>query len=142
LPAPVGPAQRRELPATLLKLEPKPISAYDDNPVFDEAGAARFVGVTADCLKKWRHRKQGLATIQTQLQFQPAANASFGITGASVTVVPGATAGNTSIVSVTPAGGFIGSVALTAAVTSSPADAQYQPTLSFGATTPVSIKSE
>jgi len=62
--APVGPAQRRELPATLLKLEPKPISAYDDNPVFDEMSAARFVGETADCLKKWRQRKQGPDYIQ------------------------------------------------------------------------------
>jgi hypothetical protein len=40
---------------------------------------------------------------------------------------------------VTPAGGFTGSVALTAAVTSSPAGAQYPPTLSFGSTTPVGI---
>jgi len=58
-PVPVGTAQRRELPATLLQLEPKPLSAYDDNPVFDEIGAAHFIGVTANCLKKWRQRKQG-----------------------------------------------------------------------------------
>lgn len=61
---PVGPAQRREIPATRLKLEPKPLSAYDDNPVFDELSAARFVGVSADCLKKWRQRKQGPDYIQ------------------------------------------------------------------------------
>jgi hypothetical protein len=52
-------AQRREVPATLLKLESRPLSAYDDNPVLDEAGAAFIVGVSADCLKKWRQRKQG-----------------------------------------------------------------------------------
>jgi hypothetical protein len=40
---------------------------------------------------------------------------------------------------VTPAGGFTGSVVLTAAVTSSPTGAQYPPTLSFGSTSPVSI---
>ena len=62
--APVGPAQRRELPASYLALEPKPISAYDDNPVFNELGAAQLVGVTADCLKKWRQRKQGPDYIQ------------------------------------------------------------------------------
>jgi hypothetical protein len=61
---PVGPAQRRELPATYLALEPKPILAYDDNPVFNEIGAAQLIGVTADCLKKWRHRKQGPDYIQ------------------------------------------------------------------------------
>ena len=60
----VGPAQSRELPARLLRLEPQPLSAYDDNPVFDEISAARFVGVSADCLKKWRQRKQGPDYIQ------------------------------------------------------------------------------
>ena len=37
---PVGPAQSGEVPPTLLQLEPQPLSAYDDNPVFNEAGAA------------------------------------------------------------------------------------------------------
>ena len=64
---------------------------------------------------------------------------SFTITGTAVTVAPGATTGNTSTVTVTPAGGFTGSVALTAAVTSSPIGAQDPPTLSFGSTSPVSI---
>ena len=62
--APVSPAQRCELPATYLTLEPRPISAYDDNPVFNEIGAARLIGVTADCLKKWRQRKEGPDYIQ------------------------------------------------------------------------------
>ncbi len=62
------------------------------------------------------------------------------ITGTGVTIsTRGATTGNTSTITVTPSGGFIGSVALTAAITSSPAGAQYPPTLSFGSTTPVSI---
>ena len=53
----------------------------------------------------------------------------------------GATTGNTSTITITPAGGFTGSVDLTAAVTTSPAGAQNLPTLSFGSTTPVVITS-
>jgi uncharacterized membrane protein len=53
------------------------------------------------------------------------------------TVTPGAA--GTSTITVTPAGGFTGSVALTAAITSSPTGAADAPTLSFGSTTPVSI---
>src|SRR5208337_2439293 len=64
---------------------------------------------------------------------------SFTITGTAVTVTPGATTGNTSTITLTPAGDFTGSVALTAAVTSSPIGAQDPPTLSFGSTSPVSI---
>ena len=61
---PVGPAQRREIPATRLKLEPRPLSAYDDNPVFDEIGAAFLLGLKPDTLKKWRQRQQGPDYIQ------------------------------------------------------------------------------
>ena len=64
---------------------------------------------------------------------------SFTVSGTAVTVSPGATKANTSAITVTPAGGFNGSVTLTAAVTSSPAGAQYPPTFSFGSTSPVSI---
>ncbi len=65
--------------------------------------------------------------------------ASFTIIGTPVSVAPGATTGNTSTITVTPAGGFTGSVTLTAAVTSSPAGAQDLPTFSFGSTSPVVI---
>jgi len=61
------------------------------------------------------------------------------ISGTAVTVAPGATTGNTSTVTVNPTRGFTGSVALTAALTSSPAGAQYLPTLSFGSTTPAAV---
>jgi hypothetical protein len=61
----------------------------------------------------------------------------FTITGTAVTVTPGPIA--ISTITVTPAGGFTGSVALTAAITSSPGGAQSLPTLSFGGTSPVSI---
>jgi len=66
-------------------------------------------------------------------------NRTFTIAGTAVSVSPGATTGNTSTVTVTPAGGFTGSVALTAAVTSSPSGSTLPPTFSFGSTTPLSI---
>jgi hypothetical protein len=65
---------------------------------------------------------------------------SVKIDATSVTISsPGATTGNTATITITPAGGFTGSVNLTAAVTSSPSGAQNPPTVSFGSTTPVSI---
>ena len=67
------------------------------------------------------------------------ANPAFAITGTAVSVAPGATTGNTSTISVGPAGGFTGSVVLTAAITSSPAGAVAPPNLSFGSTSPVNI---
>ena len=66
---------------------------------------------------------------------------TFTVTGTAAAVVAGATTGNTSTITVTPVGGFTGSVTLTASVSSSPAGAQNLPTLSFGTTTPVSITS-
>jgi hypothetical protein len=67
---------------------------------------------------------------------------SFTVTATPVTIEPGATTGNTSTITLTPADGFTGSVALTAAVTSSPNGAQNPGNLisfSFGSTSPVSI---
>ena len=65
---------------------------------------------------------------------------TFTIAATAVTISsPGATTGNTSTVTVTPANGLIGSVSLSAQVTTSPAGAQDPPTLSFGATIPVTI---
>lgn len=61
------------------------------------------------------------------------------ISGNNLTFLHGATTGNTATTTVTPTGGFQGIVALTASVTSSPAGAQYPPTLSFGPSTPVNI---
>ena len=65
----------------------------------------------------------------------------FTVGGASVSISPGATSGNTSTITITPIGGFTGNVKLTATITSSPTGAQDIPTLSFGSTTPVSITS-
>jgi subtilase family serine protease len=66
---------------------------------------------------------------------------TFTVSATAVNISPGATTGNVSTVTVTPANGFTGTVALTAAITSSPNGAQYPPTLSFGATSPVTIAS-
>ncbi len=63
----------------------------------------------------------------------------FSIGGTAVAIAPGATNGNTSTILITPSGGFTGSVVLTAQITSSPANLQLQPTLSFGSTSSVSI---
>ncbi len=63
----------------------------------------------------------------------------FTITGTAVSVSPGATTGNTSTITVTPTGGFMGNVTLMAVVTTSPAGAQDLPTFSFGSTSPVDI---
>jgi subtilase family serine protease len=66
--------------------------------------------------------------------------ASFAVSADSVNIAaPGATANNTATITVAPAGGFTGSVNLTAEITSSPVSAQYAPTLSFGSTSPVTI---
>jgi hypothetical protein len=64
---------------------------------------------------------------------------TIAITGTPVSVAPGATSGNTSTITVTPGGGFTGSVTLTAAVTSSSVGAVYPPTFGFGSTSPVNI---
>ncbi len=61
------------------------------------------------------------------------------VSGVNVTLPPGAITGNTSKITVTPTGGFTGSVALTAVLTNSPVGAVDPPTLNFGTTSPVSI---
>lgn len=60
---------------------------------------------------------------------------SFIINGTEVSVPAGAATENTSTITVTPASGFTGIVTLTAAITASPAGAQYPPTLNFGTNT-------
>jgi hypothetical protein len=64
---------------------------------------------------------------------------TFTVAGAPVSVSPGATTGNTSIITVTSVNGFTGSVMLTSAITSSPADAQDPPTFSFVSTNLVNV---
>ncbi len=63
------------------------------------------------------------------------------ISGTLVNVSAGATTGNTSPITITPSGGFTGSVTLTATITMHPPNARDLPTLSFGSTSPVNIAS-
>jgi sugar lactone lactonase YvrE len=71
----------------------------------------------------------------------PAVAPAFTVTGTSLSVTPGAVNGNTANINIVPSGGFTGSVALTASITSSPAGAVDLPTFSFGTTSPVSVTS-
>jgi hypothetical protein len=65
----------------------------------------------------------------------------FVLSSTPVTIRAGATQGNASTVTVTPAGGFAGEVALTAVVASMPDGAKYPPTVTFGTTSPVNLTS-
>ena len=47
-----------------LDVEPRPVWACNDNPVFNEDGAAKLLGISAECLKKWRQRNCGPDYIQ------------------------------------------------------------------------------
>jgi len=69
-----------------------------------------------------------------------AAPASFAISATAVTILPGASSGNTSTITVKPEGGFVGIVSLAAVVTSGPNPAQDPPILSLGSSSVVSIK--
>jgi hypothetical protein len=53
-----------QVPAIYLTVERPPISTYDDNPIIDERGAAAFLGLRPETLKKWRQRDQGPDYIQ------------------------------------------------------------------------------
>lgn len=54
------PPKVNRLPYTLMKLEPpQPVSVINANPVFGTKDAATIVGVSEDCLRKWRLRDQG-----------------------------------------------------------------------------------
>ena len=50
---------RTEIPVSRVCIKPQPLSAYDDNSVLNDHGAAIIVGVSVDFLKKWRQRNQG-----------------------------------------------------------------------------------
>lgn len=66
---------------------------------------------------------------------------NFSLGGNAISVWQGETSNNTSAVVVTPTNGFVGTVTLNAAITSSPSGAVDPPTLSFGTTNPVTITS-
>jgi hypothetical protein len=59
------PARRLVIPTRYMELEPpQPLSAINDDPVFDTHAAAVLLGVTYECLRKWRQRNQGPDYIQ------------------------------------------------------------------------------
>jgi N-acetylneuraminic acid mutarotase len=64
---------------------------------------------------------------------------SFTVSGTPVSIAAEATTGNTSTITVTPTGGFTGSVTLTAALTTSPSGVTAPPTFSFNSTSPLAI---
>jgi hypothetical protein len=43
---------------------PQPLSAINDDPVFAEDAAGTIIGVSAECMKKWRQRGQGPDYVQ------------------------------------------------------------------------------
>jgi pseudomonalisin len=79
----------------------------------------------------------GSSTVTVTAPPQP----SFTVSGQAVSLVPGATTGNMSTITVTPTGNFTGIVTLTAAITTTPAGAKYLPVVSFGSTNSVNISS-
>jgi hypothetical protein len=105
-------------------------TSYTDNPLSD--GTTYYYTVSGT-------NSTGASAPSNEASATPVAAPSFAISGTAVSVAPGATTGNTSNLTLTPSGGFTGSVALTAVLATSPAGAQYLPTLSFGSTTPVNI---
>ncbi len=78
-----------------------------------------------------------MGTVSVAVTFVPP---SFTVGATAVTITaPGATTGNTSTITISPAGGFTGSVVLNATIASSPAGAQHLPQLSFGTTSPATV---
>jgi hypothetical protein len=79
------------------------------------------------------------ASATTLVSVTPVPTPSFEMSGVPMQFPPGATTGNTSLIGITPTGGFTGNVTLSAAVTSAPPGAQHLPTFSFGTTNPASV---
>lgn len=73
----------------------------------------------------------GPADINVNFTLTQGTTSPFSLSGTPVTIAsPGATAGNTSIITVTPGNGFTGAFYLSCALTSSPASAAHLPTCS------------
>jgi hypothetical protein len=64
---------------------------------------------------------------------------AFALAANSLSIAPGATAGNTSTITIIASGGFTGAVDLSAQIASAPAGVTDLPTLSFGETAPVRV---
>jgi len=55
---------RKNIPEMFLTCEPQPVSAHCNNPLLDEHGAAVFLGLSRELLKKWSQRGFGPDYIQ------------------------------------------------------------------------------
>jgi parallel beta-helix repeat protein len=66
-------------------------------------------------------------------------NPPFAISGTPLSVSPGATSGNQSTITITPYGGFTGSILMKSAITSSPAGATDPPAIRFDPSASVNI---
>jgi hypothetical protein len=76
--------------------------------------------------------QNSIGTTQGSIQsFVTSSGVAFTIAGSAVTLAKGSSTGDTSTITVTPVGSFSGTVALSAAVTTAPAGAQYLPTFSW-----------
>ncbi len=76
--------------------------------------------------------QNSVATTSGSIQsFVTSGAGGFTVSGSAVTLAKGSSTGDSSTITITPSGGFSGSVALSAAVTNSPAGAQYLPTFTW-----------
>ena len=116
-------------------------AALNSSGVATYTGAAPAATGTLTLSATYQGTAEFLTSTSNLLTETIAPKPSFTLSGTPVTIAPGATTGNSSTITVVPTGGFTGSVALTATITSGPAGAQYPPTLSFGSTSPVNITS-
>jgi hypothetical protein len=63
--AAAGTPTRTQLPRRLMILEPpQPLSAINDDPVFEYRDAAEILGVSPELVEKWRQRYEGPDFIQ------------------------------------------------------------------------------
>jgi hypothetical protein len=83
----------------------------------------------------------GSLTATTTIALTVTAPAGFTLTPSSSSVSIAKGSSGTDSIAIAPAGGFTGSVALSAAITASPSGAQDPPTLSFGSTSPAAVTS-
>jgi hypothetical protein len=81
------------------------------------------------------------ASVTVRAATGTAVTPGFTILGTAVTVVAGATTGNSSTITITPIGGFTGPVSLSAVITAMPVNVVHMPSFSFGSTSPVVITS-
>lgn len=75
----------------------------------------------------------GPATITTPLTIVSGTTLPFSLSASNLSIAPGASTGNTSTITVTPQGGFTGSVYLTCTLTAYPSGAAYLPGCSIPA---------